>query len=59
MSSLVTNFNFSNNTIGITDREMHFQNFIANTELVSKFKVGFNALLHQGLSESEVYGDLL
>ena len=28
-------------------------------ELVSKFNVGLNALLHQGLSEPEFYGDLV
>ena len=28
-------------------------------ELVSKFNVGLNTLLHQGLSESEFYGDLV
>ena len=28
-------------------------------ELVSKFNVGFKTLLHQGLSEPEVYGDLV
>ena len=27
-------------------------------ELVSKFSVGLKALLHQGLSEPEFYGDL-
>ena len=28
-------------------------------ELISKFNVGFNSLLHQGLSEPEFYGDLV
>ena len=28
-------------------------------ELVSKFNVGLNPLLHQGLSEPEFYGDLV
>ena len=28
-------------------------------ELVSKFNVGLKSLLHQGLSETEFYGDLL
>ena len=28
-------------------------------ELISKFNVGFKSLLHQGLSESEFYGDLV
>ena len=28
-------------------------------ELVSKFNVGLKTLLHQGLSESEFYGDLV
>ena len=27
-------------------------------ELISKFNVGLNSLLHQGLSEPEFYGDL-
>ena len=28
-------------------------------DLISKFNVGLNSLLHQGLSEPEVYGDLV
>ena len=28
-------------------------------ELISKFNVGLKSLLHQGLSEPEVYGDLV
>ena len=28
-------------------------------DLISKFKVGLNSLLHQGLSEPEFYGDLV
>ena len=28
-------------------------------DLISKFKVGLNSLLRQGLSEPELYGDLV
>ena len=37
-----------------------FQNFIArHYDLISKFKVGVNSLLQQGLSEPEFYADLV
>ena len=37
-----------------------FPSSIADTiDLVSKFNVGLNSLLHQGLSEPEFYGDLV
>ena len=30
-----------------------------HNELISKFNIGLKSLLHQGLSESEFYGDLI
>ena len=42
--------NFSNRVIGIISLESY--------ELISKFNVGLNSLLHQGLSEPEFYGEL-
>ena len=33
--------------------------YCQHNELVSKFNVGLKSLLHQGLSESEFYGDLV
>ena len=40
--------------------EMLFPKFYRrHHELVSKFNVGLKSLLHQGLSEPELYGDLV
>ena len=38
---------------------MGFEPVRRHYELVSKFNVGLKPLLHQGLSESEFYGDLV
>ena len=52
--------NFSNRVIGIIRLESSFSKFYRRThKLVSKFNVGLKALLHQGLSEPEFYGDLV
>ena len=36
---------------------VNFPFYRPHYELISKFKVGLKSLLHQGLSEPEVYGD--
>ena len=47
---------FSNRVVGIIRLERLFPSSIAD---VSKFNVGLKSFLHQGLSEPEVYGDLI
>ena len=37
--------------------EKYFLNFVADTELISKFNVGLKTLLPEGLAEPEFYGD--
>ena len=43
----------------IINLENNFLNLIADTELISKFNVGLKTLLREGLSEPELYGDLV
>ena len=69
VSSHVTDFNASNKIL--TGKLLHrgyryhqlrkaFPQFYRGLyELVSKFKVGLKSLLQQGLSEPEIYGDLV
>ena len=40
-------------------RKAFFKFYRRHYELISKFNVGFNSFLHQGLSEPEFYGDLV
>ena len=52
--------NLSNRVIGITSLERFFSKFYRRQhKLVSNFNVGLKSLLHQGLSEPQVYGDLV
>ena len=52
--------NFSSRAIGTINFEKHFLNFYRrHYELISKFNVGLKTLLHEGLSETEFYGDLV
>ena len=44
--------------LGIISLERRFPSSIAY-ELILKFNVGLKSLLHQGLSETEFYGDLV
>ena len=51
---------FFSRAVGIINFQKLFLNFIADTyELISKFNVGLKALLREGLSEPEFYGDLV
>ena len=48
------------NVFGIISLERFFSKFYRrHHELVSKFNVGLKSLLHQGISETEFYGDLV
>ena len=52
-------FNSQTSPASIINFEKHFLNFIADTmTLISKFNVGLKALLREGISEPEFYGDL-
>ena len=49
-----------NRAIGIINFETRFLNlYRRHYKLVSKFNIGFKSLLREGLSEPELYGDLV
>ena len=52
--------NFSTSVIGIISLENLFPKFYRrHHKLISKFNVRLKSLLHQGLLEHEIYGDLV
>ena len=68
MSSHVTDFNASDKILNLSIRAIgiisfdfffKFKFYRRHCNLVSKFKVGLKSLLQQGLSEPELYRDLV